>query len=786
MNIPVHIDMLKINTWQIDESALFDHTIFAMFKGIVVDIGSAKMKFFWTEKSKSRWILLFIILILIEIADELQPFLPKTFELFTHLSIIVVLITIVIFYFFLKVLQRTSKEKERNERKLESIFDALDVAVWSHDLKNDKLIISAGIEKLYGYMLDDFYKDIDLWKKVIVPEDHPVIKEREEKLLSGQAVTSTYRIIRPDGEIRWIQDRGIPITNEHGQLIDFNSVLFDITDRKESEDLYRSLVEMSPDIIAVVSNGKIDYINKAGCQLLGATCPSELIGQSVWQFAPMHISEEIKAHETAINRGTVNRTHVEFQVKKLDSSLIDVEMSMMEIFYAGRAAKQIVARDITERKQAEKTIKQLAYYDSLTGLPNRNQFQHYFNNVLATRSKQSFAILFLDLDRFKIINDIQGHFVGDLVLQKAANLLKNAVGGDSTVSRHGGDEFVILLENADKPKVTEVAKRILAEFSPPIVVNEQEYFVTPSIGISMYPHDGFDEATLLKNADKAMYLAKERGKNNYQFYSRKFDRLSKRKIEMENSLRRALEKNELRLYYQPQIDLASGKLVGIEALVRWQHPTHGLVPPSEFIPLAEESGLIVPIGKWVLRTACEQAERWRNLRSSDFSIAVNISVRQFQDEQFVQSVVNTLDEVGLDPNCLDLEITESIMQNFEESTLILEKIKALGIRLSIDDFGTGYSSLSYLKYLPIDKIKIDKSFVDDIDQNEKQGAMVKTIIDMGHHLNFAVVAEGVETKEQNQFLTENGCDMVQGYYYSRPLPADQMEAFIKQKKGIPS
>ncbi len=743
------------------------------------------MKYFWNEKNRFKWILLFIFLILVEITDEFESFLPESFEIFAHLSIVVMLITIVIFYFFIRGLQKTSKAKEKNEQKLESIFDALDVAIWSHDVKNDKLFISSGIEKLYGYSLDDFYQDRDLWKKVIVPEDRHVLKEREEKLLSVQAVTSTYRIIRPDGEIRWIQDRGIPITNERGQLIDFNSVLFDITDRKESENLYRSLVEMSPDIIAVVSNEKIDYINKAGCQLLGATCPSELIGQSLWQFGPKGILAEVQAQEKAVDLGTVKRTHFELQIKKMDGSFIDVEMSTMGIFYAGRAARQIIVRDISERKEAEKTIKQLAYYDTLTGLPNRNKFQHYFDEVLNEKGKQSLAILFLDLDRFKMINDIQGHFIGDLVLQKTANLLKNAVGGDGTISRHGGDEFIILLENAEKPNVTWVAQRILAEFSTPIVVNDQEYFVTPSIGISMYPHDGNDKATLLKNADVAMYFAKEKGKNNFQFYSKKLDRISKRKIEMENGLRRALEKNELLLYYQPQMDLATGKLVGMEALIRWQHPKHGLIPPNEFIPLAEESGLIVPIGKWVLRAACEQAEKWRNSGLDGFSIAVNISARQFQDEHFVQSVVEILDEVGFYPGNLDLEITESIMQNFEESTLILNELKNLGIRLSIDDFGTGYSSLSYLKHLPIHKIKVDKSFVDDIDQHESQGAMVKTIIDMGHHLNFAVVAEGVETERQIRFLKENGCEIVQGYYYSKPLPADQMESFINEKKGIP-
>lgn len=732
-----------------------------------------------------KWIILFSILIAVELVDEVGPLISPSLGVFEHASLLVVAVTMLLFYFFLKGIRKTSKEFHKNQQKLSNIFDSLDVAIWSHDMHTDTLLISPGIEKLYGYSLDYFYHDHDLWKKVIVPEDRYVLQERRQKLLSGQAVTSIYRIIRPDGELRWIQDRGIPVLDEAGELVDFNSVLFDITDKKESEDRYRSLVEMSPDIIAVVSKGKIDYINEAGSKLVGAASPCELIGQSAWDFAPYEIYEKIKEQEKAVDEGTADGISMEFKVKSKDGQTIDVEMSAMRIFYEGREARQVVGRDITERKKAEKTIKLMAYYDTLTGLPNRNKFRHHLNEVLNQNKEQSLAILFLDLDRFKMINDTQGHDIGDQVLQKAANLLDRAVGAEGLASRQGGDEFIILLENMNKGKVTEIAQRILNEFTRPIEIEGQEYFVTPSIGISMYPEDGSDEATLLKNADTAMYLAKEKGKNNFQFYSHGLDQISQRTVEIENGLRRALEKNELMLHYQPQIDLATGQLVGIEALIRWMHPEKGLIPPNDFIPLAEESGLIVPIGKWVLRTACEQCKSWQQAGLNGVPVAVNISVRQFQDEQFVNSVVEILDEVEFSPRCLDLEITESIMQNYTESTVILNELKALGIRLSIDDFGTGYSSLSYLKHLPIDKIKIDKSFVDDIDQHAIKGAMVKTIIDMGHNLNFEIVAEGVETEEQVQFLKQNACEIGQGYYFSRPLPPDQMAEFIRQQKGIP-
>lgn len=725
-----------------------------------------------------------VFLLLEELIDWSTSFFFSLSEgIGTLIDISVTFVFMILIIRLFRGMEHTAEELQDNKKRLKSIFDTLDVAIWSHDLKTDTLLITSGIEKLYGYSSDEFYKDSTLWKKVIHPEDHHILEQRETGFSQGEAVTSIYRIIRPDGEVRWIQDRGIPVLDENGDFVDFTSVLFDITDRQESEGRYRSLVEMSPDLIAVYSRGKLDYINEAGCKLFKAGSPAELVGQPISNLIPAEVLSEIKTRELTIDENFEEKLWFEFKATQVDGKEIDVEMSAMPILYEGRMAEQIVGRDLTQRKKAEKTIKYMAYYDVLTGLPNRNMVRKHLNAALKN-GDQELAVLFLDLDRFKIINDTKGHRVGDLLLKVVASRLKNAVQGQGLVSRQGGDEFIILLKGLNKAQVIEVAERILGEFSEGIHVENQEFFVTPSIGISMAPVDGQDEETLIKHADTAMYLAKERGKNNFQFYTNQLHGLSSRKMELENGLRKALEQDQLVLHYQPQVNLETGKIIGVEALVRWQHPENGIISPGEFIPLAEETGLIVPLGKWVLQKASAQNKEWHDNGYSSIPISVNISVRQLQEDRFIDTVKQILDQTGLDPSYLDLEITESIMQNSENTAMILNQLKELGVTLAIDDFGTGYSSLSLLKHLPIDKIKIDKSFVDDIIYHANQGAMVKTIIDMGHNLQFDVIAEGVEEQEQVAFLLRNGCMIGQGYHFSRPLPPEEMEDLLKKNMDL--
>lgn len=741
-----------------------------------------------TNNSHVKWVPIFLVLLSLELFFEIIPLFVPHVKLFLYAPIIGFLWTMLVIFILLRGMARTTKELQQNKQRLNSIFDSLDVAIWSHDLKADRLLITPGIEKLYGYNLEEFYKDFRLWKKVIHPGDLETINDREQRISRGEVVKSEYRIIRPDGKVRWIQDRGVPTLNHQGQLIDFHSVLFDITDRKESEDRYRSLVEMSPDIVAVIFQEKIDYINQAGAQILGVATPEDVTGESVWGFASKKIYSIFQNLKNDIEKG-LERKGIEFELQRPDGAKVFIEVSAMPIIYGGRLATQVVGRDITNRKKAEDTIKHMAFHDSLTGLPNRNKFKLCVNHAISKNKDNALAILFLDLDRFKFINDTKGHSFGDLLLKKVAERLQQSIGSDGLVARYGGDEFIILAENADKQKASQLAQKIIERFSAFFDLDSHTYFITPSIGISLYPTDGTDVETLIKNADTAMYEAKDKGKNNFKFYSFKLAQYSIRKIEMENGLRNALEHNHLRLCYQPQIDLETGRVAGVEALVRWEHPKQGNIPPSEFIPLAEESGLIVPIGKWVLRTACAQNKAWQDAGFEAMPVAVNISVRQFQDEQFVDDVLDILGETGLDPRYLELEITESIMQNIKESTKILNELKEYGISFSIDDFGTGYSSLSYLRKLPVDKIKIDKSFIDDIDIDTHQKAMVKTIIDMGHNLNFKVVAEGIEKLEQVGLLKENGCQIGQGYYFSKPLLVEQIDQYLKMdqtKQSIPS
>ncbi len=452
--------------------------------------------------------------------------------------------------------------------------------------------------------------------------------------------------------------------------------------------------------------------------------------------------------------------------------------------YPANEGISVYFRDITERKQVEERLNYLANYDGLTDLPNRTLLLDRFEQALtrAPWHKRSVAVLFCDLDRFKVVNDTLGHHVGDQLLKTIALRIVDCVRSGDTVSRLGGDEFVVLLTDLARPEdVYKVSQLILERVAKPLMLEDHEVYVSASIGISLFPEDGEDPNMLLKNADIAMYRAKEQGKNNYQMYSRALDAKTADRLTLESSLRRAIENGELSAHYQPQLDLKTNQIIGAEALVRWQHPDMGMMSPADFLPIAEETGLIASIDKWILLCACKQNKHWRDMGLPSMRVAVNLSDRLFHQPDLALTVANILQETGLSADGLELELTEAVvMHDIERALNTINELREMGVQIAIDDFGTGYSSLSYLKRYPIHSVKVDRSFVRDITTDPDDAAIVEAIIAMSHKLNLHVVAEGVETSEQQSFLVQQGCDVMQGFLFSRPIPAEEFTALVKE------
>jgi len=448
--------------------------------------------------------------------------------------------------------------------------------------------------------------------------------------------------------------------------------------------------------------------------------------------------------------------------------------------------ERALKRELHERKRVERRLATLANYDALTRLPNRNFFNDRLASLIthAERSGQPIALLFLDLDNFKIVNDTLGHHLGDSLLKAVATRVRGCVRASDSVCRLGGDEFTIILEELRSADLAgPVAEKVVAALSQPFLLGDNEFYVTCSIGISVYPRDGRDASTLIKSGDTAMYHAKERGKNTFQFFSADMNDRALKRLTLETGLRQALERSEFLLYYQPQVDLSTGEVVGAEALLRWNRAGVGIVGPAEFIPVAEETGMIVPIGEWILWSACSQANLWQQ-SENPVRVSVNLSARQFREPGFVRAIANVLEETRLEPSLLELELTESVlMEDVDGAIAKAHDLRAMGVLLSIDDFGTGYSSMTYLKRFPINELKIDRSFIGDIPANTDDAAITKAIIAMARSLNVEVVAEGVETKAQIDFLTELGCHRAQGFYLGRAVPAVEFEDRLRQRRN---
>ncbi|MGD8989464.1 MAG: EAL domain-containing protein, partial [Syntrophobacterales bacterium] len=553
----------------------------------------------------------------------------------------------------------------------------------------------------------------------------------------------------------------------------------------KSEGKYRLLVENANEAIVVIQDGMLRFFNPNAVELIGHP-ENALTTEPFVEFVHPDDREEVLEYHTRVMVGTRASSAHSFRVVSKNDNTTWVEAKGVCINWEDKPATLDFITDITARKRAEEEMRYLAFYDCLTGLPNRLMFNEHLNQALAyaKRNKSLLATLFLDLDHFKRINDTFGHHVGDLLLRAVGERLIRIIRksdilarniediSNTNVARFGGDEFVLLLTNIEQTKdAAKVARRILYTLSDAFMVDKQELFITTSIGVSLYPSDGKDAETLIKKADKAMYHAKNLGRNNFQFYADSMKGASSERITLKSDLHKALENDELLLYYQPQLDISTEKVIGTEALIRWQHPKWGVVPPAEIIPLAEESALIEPISEWVLRTACLQNIAWQAAGQEPMRIAVNLSSLLLKKGTLVELLSQILNETGMAPFQLEIELPENtLIQNDGDVIEALQHLKEMGIRVTIDDFGTGYSSLYHLKNHPLDALKIDRSFIKDIPADKDSTAIVTATIAMAHSLQLEVVAVGVETEEQLEFLRERDCDVMQGYYFSPPVP----------------
>lgn len=584
-----------------------------------------------------------------------------------------------------------------------------------------------------------------------------------------------------------------PVRGDDG-ISGITATAIDVTEHEEIEQAlsdiqrhYLLLAEHSSDLITKYTpEGVCTYASPSLNKVLGYR-PDELLGGSAFDlFHP----EDNKSKRRAFTKllDTPSEESVCYRVRHKSEKYIWLETRTKAIRNGetGEIMEIVcVSRDITARKESEERLLYLANYDSLTGLPNRALFRDRLRRAIARaqRNKTKVALMFLDLDRFKTINDSLGHHAGDQLLRSVSRRLKQQGREGDTIARLGGDEFTVILEGIhDQEDATKVAEKILELMQSPFRLDGHEVVVTPSIGITIFPDDASDMRSLLKNADTAMYRSKEQGRNGFHFYTADMNAKAYESLLLENNLRHAMERNELRLFFQPQIDLHSQAIIGMEALLRWEHPEQGLLQPESFIPFAEETGLIIPLGKWVLRTACEQARQWSK---SGFSVrvAVNLSMYQFIEQDFVSHVTEALQATDLPPQLLELEITESFLaQNVDHAAETLRQLHGLGVHLSVDDFGTGYSSLSYLKQFPLNTLKIDRSFVSDISHDPDSTTIAEAIIALGKSLRLNVIAEGVETEEQVFFLRNHGCDLVQGFLFSHPMSAEKVMGWLRRNR----
>ncbi|RMN95382.1 Sensory box/GGDEF domain/EAL domain protein [Pseudomonas coronafaciens pv. coronafaciens] len=695
----------------------------------------------------------------------------------------------------------SSQSLRDSEQRYRMLAESISDVIFSTDGLLDINYVSPSVERALGYSADWIVQNG--WSAVLANRQQlagfdalmsrigKVLKKPRELARLRDEVTTrmfVFDCLRADGRKIPVELRVVLVWDEHGHFEGIFGVGRDISQQRRAEkDLRMAATVFEHSTSAILITDPAGYIvqaNEAFTRVSGYEVaqvldqlPGMLTVETEQEAQMRHILKQLDGRGTWEGEIRLKRRNGEHYPAWVGiTAVVDDEGDL--------ASYVCFFSDISERKASEDRIHRLAYYDALTHLPNRTLFQDRLHSALqqAERQKAWVVLMFLDLDRFKPINDSLGHAAGDRMLQEMATRLLACVDIDDTVARMGGDEFTLLLQpaitrEAALNRAIHVAERILTSLVTPFVLEGREFFVTASIGIALSPQDGNELSQLMKNADTAMYHAKECGKNNFQFYQADMNATALERLELESDLRHALEQQEFTLYYQPQFSGDGKRLTGAEALLRWRHPRRGLVPPNDFIPVLEELGLVVEVGDWVLAEACRQLKHWHQARVRVPKVSVNISARQFSDGQLGKRIAGILEQTGLSPACLELELTESIlMREVEEAMHILDGLKNLGLSIAVDDFGTGYSSLNYLKQFPIDVLQIDRTFVDGLPSGEQDAQIARAIIAMAHSLNLSVIAEGVETHEQLEFLRQHGCDEVQGYLFGRPMPPGQFEA----------
>ncbi len=690
-------------------------------------------------------------------------------------------------------LQTALSKLKAKEDTLKNLEEISKLGSWEVDLKTGKSIWSEKSYKIYG--VDPLVTEptLELFLSFLIPEDVAVVTSAiEDGIQSREASSIRCTIVRNDSALRHILLNGKVIFDNEDKPSKIIGSTQDITEmvniQNESQE-FSELIQYSSNEIYIITKKHFNYlyVNDGGCNALGYSL-EELLEMDIFNINPHLSLDDIKDMREQLNKSDkiLNRT----THRKKDGTLYPVQSLIHPMRYHNKDAYVIFDIDITQQVEDEKLLKlqaqelsHQANHDTLTSLPNRTLFHDRLSQTIisAKRNKSNFAVLFIDLDKFKTINDSLGHHIGDKVLIEASNRLRGAIREEDTLARLGGDEFTIILKHIKSIQdISNIAGKIVKTMQQVIHVEDHNLFISSSIGISLYPQDSVESHDLLKFADTAMYKAKDEGRNNFQFYSSDMTAIAFEKVVMDSSLRIAVKEEQFVVYFQPQYNAKENRLIGMEALVRWQHPQIGLVSPAKFIPLAEESGLIVEIDLIVMKKAMKQFTQWYKDGLNPGTLSLNLAMKHLSEKKFLTTLLDTMNSLGFKPSWLELEVTEGqIMNNPDASIAKLNQLSDLGISLSIDDFGTGYSSLAYLKKLPLNKLKIDQSFIRDIDVDEDDAAITRAIIALATSLNMDLIAEGVETIDQRDFLLENGCINIQGYLYAKPMPAEEITKLLQ-------